>query len=123
EGYSGADIAIVVRTALYEPVKVAQRANYFFLDEQGMYTPSEKDPPCSNCPMRLSSNKTKEKHPQCKSCGAILTTLYDIEGNKLKVSDITAKNLADALTRTPPSVAPSELKRFIEWTKEFGIEG
>jgi vacuolar protein-sorting-associated protein 4 len=127
KGYSGADISVVVRSALMEPLKIAQRAQFFKVDDQGMYTPLKLDedgsPPCHKCPMRLSSATKPPKPETCSSCGSVRCSLYDVEGSKLKVPDVTAEDFIHALGKANPSVAPKELVRFTEWTKEFGQEG
>jgi vacuolar protein-sorting-associated protein 4 len=124
KGYSGADISIVVRSALMEPLKVAQRAEFFHVDANGMYTPLkliDGQPPCLHCPMRLSTKSAKPE--TCASCGSVRCSLYDVEGSKLKVPDVTAGDFKHALSKANPSVAPKELVRFTEWTQEFGQEG
>ena len=125
KGFSGADISIVVRSALMEPLKVAQRAEFFSVDANGMYTPLktvEDQPPCHKCPMKLSSMPKGTKQ-RCENCGAVRCSLYDVEGSKLKVPDVTAEDFRNALSKANPSVAPKELVRFEEWTHEFGQEG
>jgi len=124
KGFSGADISIVVRTALMQPLKTAQRAEFFREDADGMFIPIkliDDQPPCYKCPMKLSNSKGGKQ--VCANCASIRCTLYDIEGSKLKVPDVTAEDFKQALAKTNPSVAPKELIRFQEWTDEFGQEG
>ena len=124
KGLSGADISIVVRTALMEPLKTAQRAEFFKVDAEGMYVPIkliEDKPPCHKCPMKLSGSKGGQQ--VCSNCKAVRCSLYDVEGSKLKVPDVTAEDFHAALSKTNPSVAPKELVKFEEWTHEFGQEG
>lgn len=122
EGFSGADISITVRTALMEPLRVAQQAKFFRVDKDGMFVPLREDPPCPHCPMKLSA-KPGAQGAKCERCGAVRISLFDVESSKLKVPDITPQDFEVALDNSNPSVAPSELTRFEEWTKEFGSEG
>lgn len=124
KGFSGADISIVVRSALMEPLKLAQTAEFFRVDKDGMYTPIKTEdgmPPCHKCPMKLSTKSSQKQ--QCESCKAVRCSLYDIEGSKLVVPDVTTADFYNALKKANPSVATSELTRFEDWTKEFGQEG
>ena len=124
KGFSGADISIVVRTALMQPLKTAQRAEFFQMDQDGMFIPLklvDDQPPCHKCPMKLSTSKGGKQ--VCNNCGAVRCSLYDIDGNKLRVPDVTAEDFHNALLKTNPSVAPTELAKFEDWTHNFGQEG
>jgi len=119
EGFSGADIHIAVKAALFEPVRIAQQAKYFTEDKDGFLTPVRGDePPCPYCPMKLSGDKSK--YAKCEKCGAVRISLMDVEPSKLRVPDISMADFKLALASTNPSVAPSELKAFEDWTKNFG---
>ena len=127
EGYSGSDIAVVVREALMEPLRKCQVAKQFMIDHVGNYHPCEDYPNCSNCPMQLSDemkssiNYSSEKI--CRYCNAERKSLYDVPSDKLIVPLITFKDFEKALTRSHSSVGTDELKRFTDWTAEFGQDG
>jgi vacuolar protein-sorting-associated protein 4 len=133
EGYSGSDIAVVVREALMEPLRKCQTAKQFMVDAKGDYHPCVEYPNCPYCPMQLSSAFTSavthatEGGPQggdtCRSCGAVRMSLYAVPSEKLVVPVITYADFEKALTRTHSSVGVDELQRFVSWTEEFGQEG
>lgn len=49
--------------------------------------------------------------------------LWDVPPEKLKVPDICISDFEKALEHSHSSVSPEELKRFEDWTKQFGQEG
>lgn len=116
-GFSGADISIVVRSALMEPLKLAQHAEYFHVDKDGMCFPLAVGiaNTCDQCPT--------EPKVACLVCSRSRMSLYDVDPNKLRVPDVTVSDFKRALHQTNPSVSPNELVRFDSWTKEFGQVG
>lgn len=103
EGYSGSDIAVLVREALMEPLRKCQTAKQF-MPEGDMLVPCEDYPNCPRCPISLSNGPPAEK--VCRNCGAIRMSLYDVPTEKLKVPLVTFKDFEKALTRAHSSVAP-----------------
>lgn len=105
EGFSGSDISVVVRDALYEPVRTCQSATHF----KKLYSSDKKDYqyiPCSPY-----------------DAGAEEINLMDIEAHRLKPLDVTMQDFETVLKRAKPSVSHGDLKRQEEWTTEFGQEG
>ena len=133
EGYSGSDIAVVVREALMEPLRKCQTAKQFLIDNVGNYHPCDEYPNCPRCPMTLSepyqshiTNVIEGKSSdgdQCKYCHAIRMTLYGVPSEKLIVPVITFADFEKALGRSHSSVGVDELQKFVTWTDEFGQEG
>jgi vacuolar protein-sorting-associated protein 4 len=122
EGYSGSDIAVVVREALMEPLRKCQTAKQFMLTPTGFYIPCENYPNCPHCPMNLSTSPVAEKQ-QCTRCGAIRMSLYAVPGDKLQVPVVTYMDFVKALNKAHSSVGQDELQKFVSWTEEFGQEG
>jgi vacuolar protein-sorting-associated protein 4 len=131
EGYSGSDIAVVVREALMEPLRKCQTAKQFYNDPEGNFLPCEEYPNCPYCPMQLStvfnSSRGREGNSiegdKCGNCGAIRMSLYSVPPEKLIVPLITFGDFEKALIRAHSSVGTDELSRFVSWTEEFGQEG
>jgi len=122
EGASGSDISVLVREALYEPLRKCQQAKQFLLTSDEFYTPCETYPNCKNCPPKLSTDPT-DKNYTCKYCGAIRMQLWDVPGDKLKVPDIGYNDFLKALKHSCASVSEEELESFVDWTNKFGQEG
>ena len=123
EGYSGSDIAVIVREALMEPLRKCQQAKQFAADAQGMITPCEQYPNCPRCVPDLSGTSPELLRRPCASCGAVRMTLYEVPSDRLKVPPVTFQDFLKALRRGRSSVAQEELTRFVQWTEEFGQEG
>jgi vacuolar protein-sorting-associated protein 4 len=122
EGFSGSDIAILVRDAIMAPLRKCQSAKQFSMDNQGFFYPLEEYPNCPRCPISLSYLPSVVG-VQCSYCQAIRNTLYDIPSGKLKEPKVTFEDFNKSLERAHASVAISELDRFISWTETFGQEG
>ena len=49
--------------------------------------------------------------------------MYSVPDGKLKEPAVCVDDFFQALTKQKPSVAPEDLKRFEEFTEQFGQEG
>mmetsp|Transcript_53906 Transcript_53906/g.109908 ORF Transcript_53906/g.109908 Transcript_53906/m.109908 type:complete len:466 (+) Transcript_53906:47-1444(+) len=137
EGYSGSDVAVVVREALMEPLRKCQTARQFYVDAEGFYLPCSTYPNCLNCPIALNTplppmpNEGADPplcappgvQSVCGSCGVTRMSLYDVPGELLKVPLIEHADFLKALQKAHSSVGTDELERFVTWTEEFGQEG
>jgi vacuolar protein-sorting-associated protein 4 len=125
EGASGADIKVLVKEAMMEPIKRCQQAKQFVRDKEGYYYPCERYPNCSRCPVQLSSDPPGLDYT-CKSCGALRMTIWQIpieECYKLKCPEVSMKDFEKVLRHAFSTVSPEELKRYSDWTAMFGQDG
>ncbi|KNC49551.1 uncharacterized protein AMSG_05584 [Thecamonas trahens ATCC 50062] len=100
EGYSGADIGIVTRDALMQPIRKVQTAKFFKELPNGKVTPCRPNDPAGS-PM----------------------TWVDIEGEKLQEPDVIMDDFLHALETTRPTVSPEDLEMYEKFTADFGQEG
>jgi len=106
EGFSGSDISVLVRDALYEPVRTCQLATHFkqVADPDGKFDSLWE--PCAP-----------------SAAGATEMSLNDVEAGRLKPVDLTYRMFENSARSAKPSVGKGDLARFEEWTKAFGQEG
>ena len=122
DGASGSDLKILVKEALMEPLRKCQQAKQFYVDENGFYHPCEKYPNCPSCPPKLSSDPDGKDYT-CKKCGAKRTTLWQVPPEKLKAPMVKVSDFEKVMKHSVTTVSPEELKRFVDWTKQFGQDG
>jgi vacuolar protein-sorting-associated protein 4 len=106
EGMSGSDISVMVRDALFEPVRTCQVSTHF----RKIPDPSQKFEflwqPCS--PGELD---------------AVKMTLFDVPANRLLPVPVTFRDFQKVLRGAKPTVGPDDLRQLEEWTAMFGLEG
>ena len=86
--FSGSDISILVRDAIYEPVRRLQSATEF-KQVDGKYLPC----------------KVGEK-------GTVKGTWIDLPNDKIDIEETSRSDFDYALTRTKPSVDKNQLKQY-----------
>ena len=103
EGFSGSDIAVMVKSALMEPVRICHKSSHFkkgTVDNKVCYTP---------CPPSDSS--------------AIEMNILDIPPNSLYPPEVTANDFYNILDTAKPTVSVEDLRKHEEFTRTFGQEG
>jgi vacuolar protein-sorting-associated protein 4 len=98
ENFSGSDIAILVRDAVYEPVRRLQTATKF-KQVDGKYVPCRPG---------------EDGEPG---------NWMSFPKDKVDIGLITREDFDSALKRTKPSVDQTQLKEYEEFTQTFGQDG
>ncbi|KAI8065933.1 P-loop containing nucleoside triphosphate hydrolase protein [Gongronella butleri] len=109
DGYSGSDIAILVRDALMQPIRKVQMATHF---------------KWVNAPSR----NTNENTPHLTPCSpgdpeAQEMTWVDIEPDQLLEPELTVRDFFKAVQSSRPTVNSDDIQQHIKFTNDFGQEG
>lgn len=110
EGYSGSDISILVRNALFEAVRTCQIATHF-------KEVSGEDP---NNPGQFRNDLLTPCSPGDPA--AIAMTLIEVPPDRLLPPPVTRKDFLKAFKTARPSVNQDDLGAYVEFTNSYGLE-
>lgn len=105
ENYTGADIDIICRDALYMPIKKCLMSKFFKQikkDGAVFYTPcspGDKDP-------------TKEEK-----------NVMNMKDNELLAPPLSVQDFIISIKNVKPSLSVDDLKRYSDWTEQYGLVG
>uniref|UniRef100_A0A8D2QPM9 vesicle-fusing ATPase n=1 Tax=Zosterops lateralis melanops TaxID=1220523 RepID=A0A8D2QPM9_ZOSLA len=110
DGYSGADISIIVRDALMQPVRKVQSASHF----KKVRGPSLSNP-----------NTMVDLYTPCSPGDpeAIEMTWMEVPSDKLLEPKVSMGDMLRSLASTKPTVNEQDLEKLKKFTEDFGQEG
>ncbi|KAJ8968694.1 hypothetical protein NQ317_007341 [Molorchus minor] len=111
EGYSGADISIVVRDALMQPVRKVQTATHF----------KKIRGPCPKDPNTIVDDLLTPCSPG--DAGAIEMSWMEVSGDKLAEPPVTMNDMLRSLATSKPTVNDEDLIKLDKFKEDFGQEG
>jgi len=106
DGFSGADISVLVRDALMEPVRICQSATHFKKVLDKKTSGNWLYEPCSP-----GDSDAEEMQ------------LMAVPSDKLHTPDVSVKHFEAVLKKCKATVGKEDLKKFEDWTKQYGQEG
>jgi len=121
EGFSGSDIAVVVRDALMEPVRKVQSATHFKTVRREEYEAREG----KSWPPLPDGTIPEEKVTPCSpgDPDAIEKTWMEINANELLEPELVLADFVKAVQMGRKSVNESDVQKYVDWTTEFGQDG
>ncbi|XP_067927897.1 vacuolar protein sorting-associated protein 4A-like [Watersipora subatra] len=111
EGFSGADINILVRDAMMQPVRKVQTATHF----RRVSGQSREDPD-------VRVDDLMEPCPP-NAAGAMEMNWTEVEGSKLKEPLVSMADIKRSLASVKPTVNHEDLTKLQKFTADFGQEG
>ncbi|KAG7327521.1 hypothetical protein KOW79_009127 [Hemibagrus wyckioides] len=111
EHYSGADVSIIVRDALMQPIRKVQSATHF---------KKVRGKPWNNQDV-LENDLLTPCSPSDPN--AIKMTWVDVEADKLLEPIVSMEDMLRSLEKTKPTVNEEDLKKLLKFTEDFGQEG
>ncbi|KAI7904477.1 skd1 protein [Cokeromyces recurvatus] len=112
-GYSGSDIAVLVRDALMQPIRKVQNATHFKL-----VTAPSRTQPRTITPIQSYFTPCSPGDPDAQ-----VMNWMDIEGDQLLEPELTIQEFLKAAKNSRPTVNETDIKQHVSFTQDFGQEG
>jgi len=106
EGYSGSDIAVVVRDSLMQPVRKVLSATHF--------KPVQPDPDSAIIKWTPCSPGDQD---------AVEKSWTEVESDELQEPPLRFTDFIKSLESVRPTVSQEDIRKHDEWTKESGADG
>ncbi|CAD8150837.1 unnamed protein product [Paramecium octaurelia] len=103
EGYSGSDMNTLIRDACFEPLRKSERATHF----KQIQTPDG---------MKFTACSPSDPQGQQMK-------MFDIKKGQIHLPNTEYDDFLSVLPKCRPSVSQGDLKKYEDWTAEFGQEG
>lgn len=130
DGYSGADIGVLVRDALMQPVRKVQTATHFKKVSLISCDPLSK---CLMSLLKKVSGPSKTNpdivvHDLLTPCspgdpGAIEMSWMDVPGDKLEEPKVNLSDMLRSLANSKPTVNENDILKLKKFMDDFGQEG
>ncbi|KAK9174535.1 ATPase family associated with various cellular activities (AAA) family protein [Cryptosporidium meleagridis] len=123
-GYSSSDVSILIKDALFEPIRKCSESNWF---KKVVIMNNNNEINCNN-----NADNFKIYWTPCSQPSNIdnydkelyrKTSLYDIPNNQLLPPKLTKSDLIHVLSKTKSSITNLDIDKFTEWTNKFGLSG
>ncbi|KAJ2089096.1 Vacuolar protein sorting-associated protein 4 [Coemansia sp. RSA 986] len=112
DGYSGSDIAVIVRDALMQPIRKVQMATHF----KSVARPVDRSQP---------QGPQRQYWTPCSpgDSDAVEKTWAEVTSEELWEPDLVYSDFLKAVKNSRPTVNDQDLKKQIDFTNDFGQEG
>ncbi|KAJ2610899.1 Vacuolar protein sorting-associated protein 4 [Coemansia sp. RSA 1804] len=112
-GYSGSDIAVIVRDALMQPIRKVQTATHFKRVTRALDR------------LQAPGGPQRQYWTPCSpgAADAVEKTWAEVSGDELWEPDLVYADFLKAVKTSRPTVNDDDLKKQIDFTSDFGQEG
>lgn len=120
EGYSGSDIAVLVRDALMQPVRKVLGATHF----KQITAPAKPKAGEEQNPADAEVTEMRQYWTPCSpgDAGATEKSWEDIDADSLLEPPLVLKDFIRAIDMVKPTVAQADIAQHLKWTSDSGVE-